>query len=231
VKRALYAMSNGTCYAPECAQPACIDTGVGGIRLNVEVAHIYGVKPNAPRFRADLTDDERDDWRHLLLLCEAHHRAIDDPRSGADNYPAETLLRWKADRENALGISLPPVTLDQLELLLRRFFEDPSERLATLVGRLDNITKEAAQTGQINGEAVQELRLVVTMLKETDAYQLGESARALNAAAEIYANIDLGAAARGLADAADLLHSLDLTQRATELHSAAEQLRYSNGGY
>ena len=27
VKRALYAMSNGTCYAPGCLQPASADTG------------------------------------------------------------------------------------------------------------------------------------------------------------------------------------------------------------
>lgn len=219
-------MSNGTCYAPECAQPACIDTGLGGVRLNVEVAHIYGVKPNAPRFRADLTDEERDDWRHLLLLCEAHHRAIDDPKTGADNYPAEMLLQWKAAREAALGVGMPPVTLDQLELLLARFFEDPSERLATLVGRLDDIAKEAARTGQINGDTVQELRLVVTMLKETDSYRLAESARTLSEAAEIYSAMNLGSTAKGLSEAAEIFGNLNLAQRARELRAAAEQLNF-----
>jgi hypothetical protein len=231
VKRALYAMSNGTCYAPECAQPACIDTGVGGIRLSVEVAHIYGVKPNAPRFRADFTDKQRDDWRHLMLLCEGHHRAVDDPKAGERNYPATMLLEWKAERERRFGGVLnAPLTEDGMERLLVQYFEEPSERLAKLVGRLDDITQQAERTGRVTADNVAELRLVVGMLRETDAYRLAESARALSEAADIYATLNLSKAANSLADTADLLGTMDLGQKAQQLHSAAEQLRYSTRG-
>lgn len=228
VKRALYAMSNGTCYAPDCMQPAFMDTGPGGIRINVEVAHVYGVKPKAPRFRPDLTDDERDDWRHLLLLCDAHHRAIDDASTGEKNYPAEELLRWKELKERG-RVNFPSHnwTQDALERLLAQYFEDPSVRLGKLVDRLDGITKDAERTGRLTSDNVQELRMVVGMLQDTETYRLADAAGSLMESADIYSSINLGTAARSLAEAAEILSNLDLESRATELHSAAEQLSYS----
>ncbi|MEU7902190.1 hypothetical protein [Actinoplanes sp. NPDC049118] len=224
VKRALYAMSNGTCYAPDCVQPVMVDTGPGGVRLNVEVSHIYGVKPKAPRFRSDLTDRERDDWRHLLLMCEAHHGAIDDPKTGEENYPAETLLEWKAAKERQFGKLTGAVTQESMERLLREYFEAPSERLASLVDRLDEITAQAERTGQLSAGSIKELRLLVSMLADTGAYQLAESARSLNQAAEIYSGMNIGGAARSLAASAELLANLDLGQKARQLLTAAEQL-------
>ena len=225
VKRALYAMSNGTCYAPGCVQPAFLDTGAGGPRMNVEVAHIYGVKRNAPRFREDLTDRERDDWRHLLLLCKAHHNAVDDPTNGARLYPAETLLTWKNDKEVAIfGILTGMVTQESMERSLAKYFEDPSERLASLIDRLETVVDEADSTGRISKNAVQELRLVVSMLSETDAYRLAASARALSEAADTYASLHLKAAASELSDAAAALRALKLSEKAAQLRAAADDV-------
>ncbi|NMO53444.1 hypothetical protein HH310_19920 [Actinoplanes sp. TBRC 11911] len=228
VKRALYAMSNGTCYAPGCVQPAFLETGAGGPRMNVEVAHIYGVKRNAPRFRDDLTDRERDDWRHLLLLCKAHHNAVDDPTSGARLYPAETLLTWKNDKEIAIfGVLTGSVTQDSMERMLAKYFEDPSERLASLIDRLETVVDEADSTGRISSSAVQELRLVVSMLAETDAYRLAASARALNEAADIYASLKLKETATALSDAATHLSTLKLGDKARLLRAAADEVSHS----
>ncbi|MFI7598655.1 hypothetical protein [Actinoplanes sp. NPDC049681] len=138
------------------------------------------------------------------------------------------MLQWKAERERRFGgVVGAPLTEDGMERLLVQFFEEPSERLAKLVGRLDEITTQAAKTGQITTDNVAELRLVVGMLKETDSYRLAESARALGEAADIYSALNLGKAAGRLAEAADVLGSMDLGAKAQALHSAAEQLRYS----
>jgi hypothetical protein len=228
VKRALYAMSNGTCYAPGCVQPTFLDTGPGGPRMNVEVAHIYGVKPNAPRFRVDLTDRERDDWRHLLLLCKAHHNAIDDPRDGARLYPATTLLTWKNDREVAVfGPLTGHVTQESMERLLAGYFEDPSQRLASLIERLETVVEEADTTGRISSDAVAELRLVVSMLTDTEAYRLAASARALNEAADTYASLNLKIAAAQLSEAAAALKTLHLADKARLLRAAADDVERS----
>ncbi|MFC2707147.1 MAG: HNH endonuclease, partial [Neisseria sp.] len=46
-----------------------------------EIAHIVGSKQSAPRGESDLTQQERDDVDNLMLLCQEHHKEIDD----ADN--------------------------------------------------------------------------------------------------------------------------------------------------
>ena len=48
--------------------------------------------------------------------------------------------------------------------MLAKYFEDPSDRLASLIDRLETAVDEADSTGRISSNAVQELRLVVSML-------------------------------------------------------------------
>ena len=52
---ALWALSNGRCYAPGCMAPVVVEVRPGVYRKNAQIAHIRGVR--APRY--DLAHDKR----------------------------------------------------------------------------------------------------------------------------------------------------------------------------
>lgn len=59
-----------------------------------EIAHIVGSKQNAPRGQSSLTQQERDDVDNLMLLCQEHHKEIDD-ENNIEDYPVEYLQTIK----------------------------------------------------------------------------------------------------------------------------------------
>src|SRR5690606_9671037 len=98
VQAALWALSNGYCYAPGCPSPVVHEVRPGVFKKNAQIAHIHAVKPGAPRYRPCTTDEERkqrDAFTNLILVCLAHHAAIDDKRDGERLYPPELLREWK----------------------------------------------------------------------------------------------------------------------------------------
>jgi hypothetical protein len=88
---ARWALSNNNCYFPGCPTPVVIETRPGMYRKNAMIAHVYGVAPNAPRFRGELDPDVRDSFTNLVLLCYGHHNEVDDPDSGEQLYPPDVL--------------------------------------------------------------------------------------------------------------------------------------------
>ena len=74
---ALWTVSNGRCYAPGCPHPVVFEVRPGHFQKNSQVAHIYGVRPRAPRYQHDLPAQERDSFENLLLLCPAHREEVD----------------------------------------------------------------------------------------------------------------------------------------------------------
>ncbi|MFC8409474.1 hypothetical protein [Arthrobacter sp. NPDC057259] len=75
---------------------------------DVEIAHIYGAKAGSARYDETMTDNERRAFSNLVLMCSPHHDLIDTRHP--DNYPADTLLTWKAEREAAMGIDRKNLT-------------------------------------------------------------------------------------------------------------------------
>jgi len=158
---ALWSLSSGYCYAPGCPSPVVVQVRPGVYRKNVQVAHIYGVRPNAPRHRPGMAVKERDTFANLLLLCRAHHDEIDDPRTGEQEYPPERLRGWKERHEGDNGpalAALGAVSEDALLGYLEKAFRPPLKRL-------DEITDRLEQTGTLNAEALTELRQVVDALQ------------------------------------------------------------------
>jgi hypothetical protein len=106
VVKALFALSGNTCAYDGCevklADPAW--TGV-----NADIAHICGERPGSPRFDPTMTDDERDDFDNLILLCPNHHRLIDalEPaiytvemlREMKHRHESRSQRRWAPDEE------------------------------------------------------------------------------------------------------------------------------------
>jgi hypothetical protein len=100
VRRALYGLSLGRCYAPECDQPVIVIEGGEPVFVG-EVAHIVAAVESGPRGKVNLSD--RDAFENLILLCGRHHKIIDDFAPG-------TAIRSRccmSGRLNARPISTP----------------------------------------------------------------------------------------------------------------------------
>jgi hypothetical protein len=220
-QRALYGLSNGTCYFPGCPQPVVVVVD-GKPRPNVEIAHIYGVGGNAQRHQAQMEDPERDSFGHLILLCKPHHAAVDDPKTGERDYPEHLLHTWKLEKEKQHPNLLNALPEADVFEAIGVFFEEPTKRLEALGDRLDSVVKELTKTGQAGTETVAELRAVVNMLRNAPDYGLAESAG-------MFQDLQLAQAADELTTAAGLFSDLRLHDAADSLSAAAEQLRYAKG--
>ncbi|MEU4339567.1 hypothetical protein AB0F59_33845 [Micromonospora lupini] len=174
----------------------------GVYRKNVQIAHIYGVRPSAPRYTLGLPDSERDAFKHLLLLCLPHHAEIDDRKTGEKLYSVEELLKWKRTHEggnNAELNRIGPVDEEEFMDLIAEAFEPPLERLEAIADRLE-------RTGTLNAGSVVELRGIVTALTDNP---VGIDARSV----------------RILADAVDALGGSSFRRTVTHFAEAAETMR------
>lgn len=101
VEKALYRLSRGTCYFPDCAR-RIIEVVEGEPMVAVDIAHIYGANPGSARYEASMTDEERRAFGNLILLCGPHHKLVDGRRR--DDFSPELLERWKSENEPPEGI-------------------------------------------------------------------------------------------------------------------------------
>jgi hypothetical protein len=91
VKR-LFALSGNRCAFPRCQAAIAEGTSLIG-----EICHIKADKPSGPRYDKTQTDEKRQSFDNLILMCANHHKVIDDDE---ESYPAERLWKLKADHES-----------------------------------------------------------------------------------------------------------------------------------
>lgn len=77
-----------------------------------EQAHIIGDKPGAARVKSPLTDEQRDSYHNLILLCPTHHTEID---SNESDWPPERLHLAKSEHELWVTETLSE-TIDHVKL-------------------------------------------------------------------------------------------------------------------
>ncbi|MGW5049763.1 hypothetical protein [Actinokineospora sp. NPDC004072] len=217
VEAALWALSNGRCYEPHCTVPVVLETRPGIYRKNVQIAHIYGVKPDAARHVKTMPPKERDSFRNLLLLCTAHHADVDDKHTGATDFPPELLKEWKAKREGADGpllarLRITETDADKFLNLLSGLFSPPLDRLEAITERLE-------RTGEVTERTVDELRGVLRALAANEGAVSHQSARQLATAAEMFEHQNLNRAAQLLAHSVEVLPEL-----IRELNTVARRL-------
>jgi hypothetical protein len=109
--KALIALSGGVCAFPNCTtrlvQPGNGDDDASFLG---EMAHIVGDSHQGPRGDFPMSDNDRDKYTNLLLLCGDHHKTIDSqPRT----YSVSVLRRIKEDHEGRIwrstgGTAVPP---------------------------------------------------------------------------------------------------------------------------
>lgn len=96
IKR-LFAFSGNQCAEPSCNKSMIAEDGKVVIG---EVCHIAGASKEGPRYCEDMNDDERRSFDNLILLCDEHHKMIDNKENLA-SYPEDLLLKWKKDHQES----------------------------------------------------------------------------------------------------------------------------------
>ncbi|GAA4661751.1 hypothetical protein GCM10023214_62530 [Amycolatopsis dongchuanensis] len=165
------------------------------------MAHVHGVRPNAARHDPSLSPDERDSFRHLLLLCYPHHTEVDDPSTAEELYPAEKLRSWKTQHEGQDEQILAHVRVPSDEVLLDHLvevFTPPLDRLEMLVDRLE-------KTGDATTETLGDLRRVLTVMQAGEGMLSARAANVLSAAVEVFGSRTFERHMTTLAHASDVL--------------------------
>jgi len=118
------AMKSGNlCAFKDCRKSLTSDGEKSEPALIGEAAHIYGEnagtdkkKPSA-RYRADMSDDERNHYNNLIYLCPTCHTKIDKQE---DDFPADMLFQVKAEHEQwveeQLDVGMSDVSFAELEV-------------------------------------------------------------------------------------------------------------------
>jgi len=96
IKR-LFAVSGNVCAFPGCTQPLIENNTVVG-----EMCHIKGERPKAARYDPQQTDQERDSFENIILLCGTHHTIIDGDEK---KYTVEVLANMKAEHESQQAVT------------------------------------------------------------------------------------------------------------------------------
>ncbi len=116
--KVLWARSGGRCaickkeIIMECTNNSPVPIG--------ETAHIEGLRPNSPRYNPNMTDEERNSYENLIVVCPTCHTKIDkDP----NYYTVERLRQIKREHEEwvkeQVKINIPDVTFAELEVIAK----------------------------------------------------------------------------------------------------------------
>lgn len=115
------------CSNPDCrAKTVGPNTDVNKSIVIGEVAHIYGARPAAKRYKEDMTDAARGEITNAIWLCRNCHKIID---SDDKKFSSETLFRWRELHEqfvsSELGNKSDLIAHEQESVLLNQFIEYP----------------------------------------------------------------------------------------------------------
>jgi hypothetical protein len=84
-----------------------------------EICHIRALRPKGPRYDMSQTDEDRNSFANLILLCANHHKEID---SDEQKYSVEFLLKMKEDAFRRNGaFETRPIDRTRAERLLKKY--------------------------------------------------------------------------------------------------------------
>lgn len=103
VIKQLYAQSGNQCAFPGCGCPL-FEVSTDGKTHKGKICHIEGLNPQSARYNPNSTDEERNSFDNLILLCANHHEQIDqNPEIYTVAYLKEMKARHNAEVRNKIG--------------------------------------------------------------------------------------------------------------------------------
>ncbi|MFG2916411.1 hypothetical protein ACGF0D_26410 [Kitasatospora sp. NPDC048298] len=177
---ALMTLARGGCYAPGCDVPT-IRMINGAPVLNLEIAHIRAFEKGGKRFDPEWSEEERNTFANLILLCTAHHKVVDG--AGSDKYPVGVLLGWKSARE-ADGLDalegLSHLTEDRLSAMIATAQGELLDRLGPALEEFSKTAPELASLLKVLTYELADPRVHGFGISEDGILMLHKSARAFS---------------------------------------------------
>jgi hypothetical protein len=144
--------SGDRCAFPGCPRQLTIDAPAGGDPIVLgEAAHIAGEQPNAARFDASMTDEQRNHYSNLIYLCGDHHTQIDKQDA---HFPVDALHRHKAKHEakvrEGLNAAFAQIGFPELQLAtawVNRYQPDADSADLSLLAPEDKIRRNNLTNG------------------------------------------------------------------------------------
>ena len=99
IKR-LFALSGNQCAFPNCDKKLVNESNA----KDSNICHIEAKNKGGERYNPDMTDEERDDYPNLILLCIQHH----DETNDVQKYTIEKLKQMKQSHEIEMAKKLSP---------------------------------------------------------------------------------------------------------------------------
>ena len=129
----LWSHSGGICGFPGCNERCVAEANEEDPSAILgEIAHIEAKSNSGPRANPSLTDEQRDSYHNLILLCRNHHRLVDASES---TYSVDELLGWKSDIERRhrefLTQEMRQVTFAELEVITQALVNSGEPRPTT----------------------------------------------------------------------------------------------------
>ncbi|GAA3554050.1 hypothetical protein [Snuella lapsa] len=200
IKR-LFAESNNQCAKPNCHRSLIAEDNITVIG---KICHIEAANKNGPRFNEDMNNDQRRSYDNLILLCDEHHRMIDNPQNES-KYKKEKLLEWKQNHISENRSSLYKISIDDIQ----KFIEETKkyyQKIDSLDGPYQpRVSLEYVERG-IESELTQVLKENKVLLL-TGVSFCGKSQTAFNIANDFYKDGYLFKRVLNTRDAASFLES------------------------
>ncbi|MDD1422376.1 hypothetical protein MEO40_25345 [Dolichospermum sp. ST_sed1] len=108
--RELFSKSGNECYFPECSERNYDENR----NYVAQVVHISGVAEQ--RFNKDMTDEDRRDFKNLMIMCYKHHKKTDD----VSVYTFEKMTEMKFEHESKFDKALDEF-VDELQINLNKY--------------------------------------------------------------------------------------------------------------
>ena len=118
--RLLYAHSGNCCAFEGCHNPIFEDDGT----LTGECCHIEAFSPKGARYNSHQSDEERNGYDNLILMCSRHHKIVD---RNPEQYSVEKLKEMKRTHEKqfyAKQLEVTDMMLNQLQHDSERYWDD-----------------------------------------------------------------------------------------------------------
>jgi hypothetical protein len=113
---------------------------------NFETAHIRAANDGGRRYVKDMSDEDRNGFDNLVLLCLVHHKIVDKIRP--NDFSIQTLQAWKTTRESAGRAALRGLrglTEARLQELIAESFTIFKAQFDDALARLESVDIEAAR--------------------------------------------------------------------------------------
>lgn len=116
----LWANAAGRCSFTDCEERLTVEQAAQAAPHTLgEMAHIKGKKEGSNRYDKSQTDEQRDSYENLILLCPNHHTLIDKPEN-KNIYSFDILVKMKIAHENNISKRLAVEDFSSIEKLKDR---------------------------------------------------------------------------------------------------------------